>query len=173
MWASSKKNGCEKLSSWILSKTNHPCWSIETCQGDADILKEKWLSITNHVVNWDECSQNKSFKKCEHGSLGEGERRKRWLKPGSPPYNELIKIFNDTRLLKTFPYLTDCVRTTALETYHSLYLKHLPKHTHYSHKVMEESTKLIALDHNHNALREQVWSNFLLFKSNNWTVLII
>ena len=154
--ASSKKKHCEKLSQWVPSITNHFWWSIETCQGDAEILKEKWLSITNHVVNRHDFPTNKVFKKCQHDALNEGGRRKKWLTPGSPPHNELIKIVHDTRLLKTLPHLTDCVRTTALEAYHSLYLTHLPKHTHYSHKVMEEATKLIALDHNHNASRQQV-----------------
>ena len=41
--------GCEKLGQWVPSITNHFWWSIETCQGDAENLKERWLSITNHV----------------------------------------------------------------------------------------------------------------------------
>lgn len=154
--AVSKKKGSEKLGEWIPSITNHFWWSIETCNGDADTLKEKWLSITNHVVNRHDFPSNQFFKNCQHGELDESTRRKKWLTPGSPPHNDLLKIVHDTRLLKTLPHLTDCVRTTSLEAYHSLYLKHLPKHTHYSHKVMEEATKLIALDHNHNASRKQV-----------------
>ena len=120
LYASSKKKGCEKLSQWIPSITNHFWWSIETCDGDADILKEKWLSITNHVVNRHEFPNNKVFKKCEHGVLDDSARRKKWLKPGSPPHNTLLKIIHDTRLQKTLPHLTDCIRTTALEAYHSL-----------------------------------------------------
>ena len=110
------------------------------------------MSIANHVVNRHDFPTNKVFKKCQHHALTEGNHRKKWFTPGSPPHNELLKIVYDTRLLKT-PHLTDCVCTTALEAYHSLYLKHLPKHTctHYSHRVMEKGTKLIALDHNHSA----------------------
>ena len=156
LYASSKKKGCEKLSQWVPSITNHFRWSIETCEGDADILKEKWLFITKHVVNRHEFPNNKVFKRCEHGVLDGSARRKKWLTPGSPPHSALLKIIHDTRLQKTLPHLTDCIRTTALEAYHSLYLKHLPKHTHYSHKVMEEATKLVALDHNHNSSRQQV-----------------
>ena len=148
---SSKKKSCEKLGQWIPSITNHFWWSIETCQGDAENLKERWLSITNHVVNRHDFPSNKLFKKCEHDALDEGVRWKKWLTPGSAPHNALLKIVHDTRLLKTLPHLTDCLSTNALEAYHSLYLKHLPKHTHYSHKVMEEATKLVALDHNNNA----------------------
>ena len=160
--ASSRKKGCEKLSQWIPSITNHFWWSIETCQGDPENLKEKWLSITNHIVNRHDFLSNRVLKKCQHDVLDEDMRRKKWLTPGSPPHSELLKIVHESRLHKTLPHLTDCVRTTALEAYHSLYLKYLPKHTHYSHKVMEEATKLIALDQNHNASRQQVGSTIII-----------
>lgn len=61
--ASSKKKGCGKLSQWVPSITNHFWWSIKTCQGNAEILKEKWLSITNHVVNGHDFPTNRVFKK--------------------------------------------------------------------------------------------------------------
>ena len=35
--------------------------------------------------------------------------------------------------------------------------------THYSHKVMEEATKLVALDHNNNASRQQVRQKHVVF----------
>lgn len=73
---------------------------------------------------------NKVFKKCGLDALDESTQQKKWLTPDSPPHNELLKIVHDTKLLRTLPRLTDCVRTTALEVYHFLYLKHLPKHTH-------------------------------------------
>lgn len=98
LYASSKKKGCEKLSQWVLSITNHFWWSMETCEGDADSLKEKWLSITNHVVNRHEFPNNEVLKKCEHGVLDDSGRRKKWLKLGSPPHNKLLKIIHDTRL---------------------------------------------------------------------------
>ena len=59
-----KKKSCEKLGQWIPSITNHFWWSTETCQGDAENLKERWLSITNHVVNRHDFPSNKVFKKC-------------------------------------------------------------------------------------------------------------
>ena len=73
---SSKKKGCEKLGQWVPSITDHFWWSIETCQGDAENLKERWLSITSHVVNRHDFPSNKLFKKSEHDALDEGVRRK-------------------------------------------------------------------------------------------------
>ena len=69
LYASSKKKGCEKLSQWVPSITNRFWWSIETCEGDADILKEKWLSITSHVVNSHEFPNNKVLRSVSMGSL--------------------------------------------------------------------------------------------------------
>jgi hypothetical protein len=48
------------------------------------------------------------------------------------------------------------VHTTALEVYHSMYLKYLPKLQHFTHDVMKVGTMLAALDHNFNANRPQV-----------------
>ena len=155
--AVAKKKDCHKLDPWIQSITNHFWWSMQTCEGNAEIIKEKWISITNHVVNRHTFEDNKHFKECNHAELGtENTRRKQWLIPGSPPHNEMVKIVHATRLLNTLPQLTECIHTTSLETYHSLYLKYLPKHTHYSYTAMEKGTKLVVLDHNHNVAREQV-----------------
>ena len=155
--AAAKKKHCTKLEIWIPSIVNHFWWSIQTCEGDEAKLKERWLSVTKHVVNQHQWEGNVDFHKCEHGALApEEERKKKWLKPGSPPHNELVKIANDTRFLKKLSLLTGNVHTTAIEVYHALYLKYLPKMTHFSHKAMVQGTKLVALDHNHNVGREQV-----------------
>ena len=60
-----KKKGCEQLSHWISSVTNHLWWNIETCKGDTDTFKEKCRLITN--VNRHKFSP--SFTECEHGTL--------------------------------------------------------------------------------------------------------
>jgi len=149
-----KKEGQWKVES--MGSPNHKSLlgSIETCQGNAEIPKEKWLSITNHVVN--RLSNQQSVQKmlawCSHWRRA----TKRVAHSRFSTTQWIAKIVHDTRLFKTVPHLTDCVRTTALAAYHSLYLIHLPKHTHFSHEVVEEATKLIALDHNHNTSRQQV-----------------
>ena len=90
---------------------------------------------------------NEYFHKCQHDRLSpEQQRKKKWLKPGSAPHTALVKIAKDKRLLKDLEHLVQFVHTTALEVYHSLYLKYLPKLTHFTHDIMKVGTMLAALD---------------------------
>ena len=155
--AASKKSDCSDLAPWIPSIVNHLWWSAESCGKDPEVLKEKWLSVIHHVTNRHEWPGNRHFHKCEHGRLTtEQQRRKKWLKPGSASHTALVNIVKDKHLLKDIVHLIQFVHTTALEVYHSLYLKYLPKLTHFSHDVMKAGTMLAALDHNFNANRPQV-----------------
>ena len=45
----SKKASCNDLRPWIKSIAHHFWWACSTCEGDAQILREKWLSIIFHV----------------------------------------------------------------------------------------------------------------------------
>ena len=67
-----------------------------------------------------------------------------------------MNIVKDKALLKDLAHLVEFIHTTSLEVYHSLYLKYVPKLTHFSHEVMKVGTMLAALDHNFNANRPQV-----------------
>ena len=155
--AASKKSGCADLAPWIPSIVNHLWWSAESCNKDPDILREKWMSVIHHVTNRHEWPGNRHFYKCQHERLSnEEQRKKKWLKPGSAPHTALVNIVKDKRLLKDLEHLVQFVHTTALEVYHSLYLKYLPKLTHFSHDVMKVGTMLAALDHNCNVNRPQV-----------------
>ena len=153
----SKKSGCNDLAPWIPSIVNHLWWSAESCNRDPDVLREKWLSVIHHVTNRHEWPGNRYFHKCQHDRLSpEQQRKKKWLKPGSASHTALVNIAKDNRLLKDLEHLVQFVHTTALEVYHSLYLKYLPKLTHFTHDVMKVGTMLAALDHNFNVNRPQV-----------------
>ncbi|XP_044172506.1 uncharacterized protein LOC114961035 [Acropora millepora] len=152
----SKKSGCNDLAPWIPSIVNHLWWSAESCNRDPDVLREKWLSVIHHVTNRHEWPGNRYFHKCQHDRLSpEQQRKKKWLKPGSASHTALVNIAKDNRLLKDLDHLVQFVHTTALEVYHSLYLKYLPKLTHFTHDVMKVGTMLAALDHNFNVNRPQ------------------
>ena len=155
--AASKKSGCSELAPWIPSIVNHLWWSAESCGKDPEVLKERWLSVIHHMTNRHEWPGNRYFHKCEHGRLTtEEQRRKKCLKPGSTAHTALLNIVKDKNLLKDIVHLVECVHTTALEMYHSLYLKYLPKLTHFTHDVLKAGTMLAALDHNFNSNRPQV-----------------
>lgn len=160
--AASKKSGCSDLAPWIPSIVNHLWWCAESCNKDPEVLREKWLSVMHHVTNRHSWPGNRHFHKCDHPPLSpEQQRKKKWLKPGSAAHTALVNIVKDKLLLKDIIHLTQFVHTTALEVYHSMYLKYLPKLQHFTHDVMKVGTMLAALDHNNNVNRPQV--SFLRF----------
>ena len=44
-----KQKHCEQLLPWIQSISNHLWWSAQTCNGDAQLLTDKWVSIVHHI----------------------------------------------------------------------------------------------------------------------------
>ena len=42
-----KKKCNEELNTWIQSVFNHLWWNVGTCNGDPEILKEKWVSMAS------------------------------------------------------------------------------------------------------------------------------
>ncbi|KAL9975035.1 hypothetical protein ACROYT_G012151 [Oculina patagonica] len=154
--SAANKKGCGELKPWIPSIINHLWWSATTCEGNPELLKEKWCSVIHHVTNRHEWPGNQHYHKCAHEPYTpEASRKKKWLTPGSAAHNALVEVIKDKRLLKDMEHLTKCVHTTLLEVYHSMYLKYLPKQMHFTHECMSKGTMLAALDHNKNVNRPQ------------------
>ena len=98
----------------------------------------------------------KHFKKCAHRTLTRNEKKQLpWLKPGSPALVALEDVISNTRLLKNMEKLPEFHHTGALEVFHSLMLKYLPKRKHFTYSGVLARTQLAALDHNHNCSRAQ------------------
>ena len=76
--AAGKKKGCEKLLAWAHSVSNHLYWCARSSGGDGEMVKEKWLSILNHVADIHE-GHGDLFPSCEHGELTD----RLWMKPGN------------------------------------------------------------------------------------------
>lgn len=88
-----KKKEFEKLMAWIQSVSSHFLWSISTCEGDYEMLIEKWTSIVNLVGNKHSWQNGKLFKKCAHFKLTRKEsKEKTWLKPVTPANVALDEI---------------------------------------------------------------------------------
>lgn len=114
--AAAKWKKCEDLAEWIPSIINHLWWSAQTCGGNADVLKEKWVSLIHHVTNRHNWPGNRHYHECAHEPLDEASQRsKLWLRPGSDAHIALVKIIKDKRLLKDLNHLTKCIHTTSLE----------------------------------------------------------
>ena len=151
-----KKKCNEALTPWIQSISNHLWWSVGTCDGNPEVLKEKWVSIVNHAANKHSWKDSKQFTKCMHHKLKKREKKLvPWLEPGSPAHIALEEVVTQKRLLKDIEKLTEFHHTGSLEVFHSLMLKYLPKRKHFSYTGMVARTQLPALDHNHNCSRPQ------------------
>ena len=148
--------GCEDLLPWIRSVSNHMWWCSATCDGNAEVLKEKWKSVLFHVTNKHKWNGYTHFHECCHARLTSAQiRKKNWLKPDTPAYIALEEVVLNKKILKDIEKLTEFCHTGELEVYHSEYLKYCPKREHFSHKGMVARAQLAALDHNANCGRKQ------------------
>jgi len=151
-----KLKQCQDLSHWIQSVSNHLWWSAATCNGDVQLLREKWVSVLHHVRNKHSWNDAEIFLQCAHPRLNRREvRRKCWLEPGSAAYVALEEVVLKPKLLKDLAKLTNFCHTGGLEVYHSMMLKYCPKRQHFSYKGMVARTQLAAIDNNHNTGRNQ------------------
>ena len=153
-----KLKHCERLLPWIQSISNHLWWAAQICNGDAQLLTEKWTSIVYHVSNIHEWNGGKDskFNKCVHPTLpSEEQRSKKWLRSGSLVHRTLKNVVYNKTLLWDIKKLTGFQHTGALEVFHSLLLKYCPKRQHFSYIGMQARIELAILDHNYNANRKQ------------------
>lgn len=150
------QRGCEGLSPWIQSISNHLWWSAATCNGNVLALQEKWKSLLNHICNKHIWSGNTHFHQCCHQQISPSEAKKvSWLKPNSQAFLALEEVVLNTKLLKDIAKITDFCHTGRLEVYHSMMLKYCPKREHFSYQGMVARTQLAAIDNNHNTGRRQ------------------
>ena len=76
-----KEKKCELAGEWMKSLVNHLYWcAMTTPSGNGDELKEKWLSVSNHIHNVHD-EHGEVFPSCEQGHLTDLERKKKWFKP--------------------------------------------------------------------------------------------
>ena len=71
-----KKKGNETLFKWIKCVSSHLWWCSQTCGGNPEALRERWVSRLNHVVNKHKWKNSKHFRRCEHGRLSRREEKK-------------------------------------------------------------------------------------------------
>ena len=153
-----KMKHCERLLPWVQSISNHLWWAAQICNGDAQLLTEKWTSIIHHISNvheWDG-GEGSVFNKCAHPTLpAEEQCSKKWLRSRSLVHTTLKNIVYNKNLLRDIKMLTGFHHTGALEVFHSLLLKYCPKRQHFSYIGMQARIELAILDHNHNTNRKQ------------------
>ena len=133
MRAVSKKASCNDLCPWIKSVAHHFRWECSTCEVDAEILREKQLSVIFHVQNIHHWTGFTKFHMCCHAPLStEKQRKKNWLNPTSESFKALQDIVFRNSILKDISCLTKFYHTGTLEVYYSLYNRWLPKSIYFS-----------------------------------------
>ena len=122
--AACKKSSCKILEKWIKSIGNYFWWSCATCEGDAQILRERWISVLFHIQNKHRSTGHEKFQKCIHPRLTKKQiKGKEWLSPKSEAFEALQNIALDKKVLEDLSHLTKFCHTGVLEIYHSLYNK--------------------------------------------------
>ena len=82
LWDAGKLVSCKELNDWIPSINNQMWHSFSSCQGDPDLLREKLLSIPDHISNVHTFPDNTKYTMCPHPPPAK-DRAKAWLAPGS------------------------------------------------------------------------------------------
>ncbi|XP_068681048.1 uncharacterized protein [Montipora foliosa] len=130
-------------------------WCAASCEDDDPDLKEaKWLSITNHIMNKHTGHKNPLFPNCLHGRLHGRERKKKWLKPGTPPFEKLTELLTKISLIKDVRQMSGQHATSSLEAFHSVQNHFAPKRLAFSYHGMTSRLQIAILHFNENSNRE-------------------
>ncbi|XP_078378287.1 uncharacterized protein LOC144661382 [Oculina patagonica] len=150
-----KKKDCDVVSKWKKSVVNHMFWCAASTDDDDEDLKEaKWLSITNHIMNKHSGHDNPLFPQCLHGRLHGRERKKKWLKPGTPPFEKLSEVLTKGSLLKDIKQISGMHATSSLEAFHSVQNHFATKRLAFSYHGMTSRLQISILHFNENSDRE-------------------
>ena len=121
---------------------NHWWWCCATCEGDVELLQEKWIGLLFHMQNKHRWTGHKKFQKCVHPRLLKKEvKAKEWIPAKSEAFEVLQNIVLDKKLMEDLKHLTKFSHTGILEVYH-LYNKWVPKRQHFSSLCRHDVKKL-------------------------------
>ncbi|XP_051965218.1 uncharacterized protein LOC127631208 [Xyrauchen texanus] len=152
-----KKKSNEILHAWTRSVVNHMWFACATSKGDIKALKRRWKSITHHVCNEHEWTDdNREQHRCDHATLSDQEQKKRmWMKKDSVAFQDLSSLVLDKRLLRDMDKMALFKHTGPLEVFHSALLKYIPKRQAFSFQGMKERCYLAILEHNENIVKRK------------------
>ena len=71
-----KKKGNSKVLEWAQSIKNHVYWCAASSNGNGALVKEKWLSSLNHIVD-QHTGHGTIYEDCPHEKI-----KREWLKKG-------------------------------------------------------------------------------------------
>ena len=85
---------------------NHLWWCCASSIGNEELIREKWLSMLNHIRGINSWEDNKLFHKCEHGQL---DKKRKWLITDSPSFLALKNVVENKKILADVKYLSKFV----------------------------------------------------------------
>lgn len=126
-----------------------------TCEGNDDVLVEKFTSLLHHITNEHSWKGNSHFHQCAHEEHDDDDIRDiEWLDPASHDFRLLSSVVQDANFIKDLRHTKHYCHTGSLESYHNVRLKYLPKKSHFSYDGMVLRGMLAIIDHNVNVGRE-------------------
>ena len=77
---------------WLHPIINHLWFCAASCNGDAELLKEMWISILHHITNVHHWATSEKSHQCLHVPYRKAEKRSRpWLKESTKSF-KLLRI---------------------------------------------------------------------------------
>ncbi|KAE8595131.1 hypothetical protein XENTR_v10015545 [Xenopus tropicalis] len=147
--AASKKRNCSELSQWGAPVRNHLWWAVRSCEGNTELMMEKWNSLIYHIIGVHKWRTGALFHTCEHAPQ-EDEVTRSFLVKGSRAHRKLREIVLSRDINKNLPKLRNICHMGELDVFRSNALKYRPKQSHFSAHSLIARTQLAALDHNRN-----------------------
>ena len=75
--AATTKRLSADLSVWIEGIINHIHWAADTSEGNGELMKAKWLSLSRHICDIHD-GHSEVYPQCQHGLLD----NRPWLEHG-------------------------------------------------------------------------------------------
>ena len=76
--AKGKRRDCQVLAGWARSISNHVYFCAASSNGDAELAREKWVSVVRHVANI-HTGHGKLYPQCTHEELDD----RQWIALGN------------------------------------------------------------------------------------------
>ena len=143
------------LKEWLVSIKNHLWYCFANCEEDLTILREKIMSILEHITGNHDFTNSANFtkvKKCDH-TLRHDDMTKYMVK-GSPPWLKLKQALEVPERQRDLHGMTHFTHTGHLEAFHSLLNKYFDKRRFYNLQSANCRTQQAILSHNENTRRE-------------------
>lgn len=148
---------------WIRQIRNHFWYACENCDGSGEKLVEMFHTSLMHICNihkWPKGSLSRmrgnqvypkfdQILRCQHDKLSRRRRRlKPFVKRSSELFKRLFAILTKKQLCDDMKHCRYFIHTGAIERYHSIRLKYLPKRIHFPLRTTIVRSMLAIIDHN-------------------------